>query len=755
MLPQGFSMDTEYIYRTTGHQKKDLIYSCVWAGQPCTESQVVETVTEYGICYTFNSMRSENQSALLTVSESGTANALSLILNIEQYEYMNGPDNDAGVKIFLHNDYTRPLMTDLGFAVASGTHTLVGVRRIESYSLAEPYGDCVNSKFKSHAECVDRCRMRVVSERCNCIPFEASTILSPNNSTMKICHISKNLICVTRELENVKKDKNLCSCLVPCNQVVYEPSLSYSKISQLSADKVTLGDKNLLGNLRKSLSLATEHGEVFAEERKEHNKLIMHDFKEKIEKYSSAIGTLESLILKTDGYSKNFPKIDMIVEIIGEDLEITKQNILKAADYSETKKIEKLKKYIEDFTKELKKRINDIKLEDTHVAILDIEDCFRRNGNNSNVLWNCDDLKSPFGDFKDGLGPSGPSGPSGPKGPSGPRYYWALFTNTNQATILFSGLKTYEQEFTDEIFRIYGHNLTDPVMKVMYDDCKGLSVLTGKYHELEESTKVLGQNNTLAEKKAGYLKWFGIVESLWNTAKELEKKCFEFSRKSYWMSQLNIDGVINNFKKADSKFNIYFGELTKYLNNTKEKIGRIETVNNMMMNYLKLTNYSSSLTKDMIYKSMSTSTIDKDLNELSLSEQYISPISVNFETTLFASMNVVRNLQEDFKKKITWPFPVIDHDGNATSPQPLNYPNLSAKYHKDIIKDEKCLNIDWKLNNFYHCVNLLLLGFKYELEGKVKHISKKGYELDKSAKVLKEELNSFKNSLKVDGPFFL
>ncbi len=32
-------------------------------------------------------------------SDAGSGSALSLILNMEQYEYMRGPQNDAGVKV--------------------------------------------------------------------------------------------------------------------------------------------------------------------------------------------------------------------------------------------------------------------------------------------------------------------------------------------------------------------------------------------------------------------------------------------------------------------------------------------------------------------------------------------------------------------------------------------------------------------------------------------------------------------------------
>ncbi len=44
---------------------------------------------------------------------------------------MMGPQNDAGIKILLHDQSEFPMIKDLGFAVAPGTHTLVGVNRFE------------------------------------------------------------------------------------------------------------------------------------------------------------------------------------------------------------------------------------------------------------------------------------------------------------------------------------------------------------------------------------------------------------------------------------------------------------------------------------------------------------------------------------------------------------------------------------------------------------------------------------------------
>ena len=105
---------------------------------------------------------------LLLQNFSGSVYGLRLTLNVEQYEYMKGPNDDAGVKVWcdviesqidttclrsgnsswagertklkiillwmqimLHEPEEFPLMADNGFAVEPGTHTLITVRNSE------------------------------------------------------------------------------------------------------------------------------------------------------------------------------------------------------------------------------------------------------------------------------------------------------------------------------------------------------------------------------------------------------------------------------------------------------------------------------------------------------------------------------------------------------------------------------------------------------------------------------------------------
>ena len=55
--------------------------------------------SDQGICYTFN----WDISAPLETENAGASYGLSLVLNLEQYEYMAGPRRTAGVRIIIHH----------------------------------------------------------------------------------------------------------------------------------------------------------------------------------------------------------------------------------------------------------------------------------------------------------------------------------------------------------------------------------------------------------------------------------------------------------------------------------------------------------------------------------------------------------------------------------------------------------------------------------------------------------------------------
>ena len=48
-------------------------------------------------------------------------------MNIEQYEYMSGPIEGAGIKLLLHDQKEIPMVRYLGQAIPPGAHALMGL----------------------------------------------------------------------------------------------------------------------------------------------------------------------------------------------------------------------------------------------------------------------------------------------------------------------------------------------------------------------------------------------------------------------------------------------------------------------------------------------------------------------------------------------------------------------------------------------------------------------------------------------------
>ena len=67
----------------------------------------------------------------LLILTTGADGGLKLQINIEQYEYMRGPNDGAGLKILIHNHNDVPLVRDHGLAVPPGSHGFVAVKAVE------------------------------------------------------------------------------------------------------------------------------------------------------------------------------------------------------------------------------------------------------------------------------------------------------------------------------------------------------------------------------------------------------------------------------------------------------------------------------------------------------------------------------------------------------------------------------------------------------------------------------------------------
>ena len=235
----------EDMFVNLGHDKHDLIVSCRWKNTDCGPEDFIPVLTDHGLCYTFSPNSSE-----LVISAPGLDSGLQLMLNIEQYEYMNGPHDSAGVKVVLHDREQTPLVASLGQSVSTGFSAYAGINLLMIEYEQPPYGNC-GSKPLNHTtlytseECFLDCMTAVVTEKCGCRDIYMKTNDSDGPA---ICNLLRYFDCVKgAKDEFYGMFEHRCNCPVSCKVTLFDPTFSEGSLSNHAADSL------LTSNLSMSL----------------------------------------------------------------------------------------------------------------------------------------------------------------------------------------------------------------------------------------------------------------------------------------------------------------------------------------------------------------------------------------------------------------------------------------------------------------------------------------------------------------------
>ncbi|XP_077869246.1 acid-sensing ion channel 3-like [Saccoglossus kowalevskii] len=201
-----------YLELSAAHQKESMILECK-LGRASSGCNAVDnfttTLTDYGVCYTYNNALSNH----MLVTESGSRHGLSLTLNLEQEEYTYGQNYGAGFKIdiryklsnvlilcthltcvvfvgfigigryryrylnlqiLVHFPGDVPLVTDFGTAVSPGTEVFMPVRLVVEKNKESPYRtNCTNVSLEYYAHytksnCIMEKVTQMVVSKCGC-----------------------------------------------------------------------------------------------------------------------------------------------------------------------------------------------------------------------------------------------------------------------------------------------------------------------------------------------------------------------------------------------------------------------------------------------------------------------------------------------------------------------------------------------------------------------------------------------------------
>ncbi|XP_072014347.1 acid-sensing ion channel 1A-like [Amphiura filiformis] len=220
---------------TTGHEKEDIIKLCQFNGDICGPANFTTTVTNYGVCYTFNSISSLQS---LPVQIPGKARGLSVVLNAEQSLHVAAPRENAGFKVLVHPKDEIPNMQDFGLELELGTHSAVRIATRKLEMLPSPHGTCVKDVEQTleylrgsytKSKCLLECETNFIFKNCSC-----RTYYMPGSAPF--CNPRNLIECFHLKSDEFNGNKNnVCKhCEDSCMQTVYMTTVSQSTFPSYS-----------------------------------------------------------------------------------------------------------------------------------------------------------------------------------------------------------------------------------------------------------------------------------------------------------------------------------------------------------------------------------------------------------------------------------------------------------------------------------------------------------------------------------------
>ncbi|XP_069113935.1 FMRFamide-activated amiloride-sensitive sodium channel-like [Argopecten irradians] len=212
----------------TGHNIEDILLHCAFNGIICNSSLFTPiSSNRYGNCYT---LKTEE----LVTTVPGSPYGLSLILDLETYEYVSPSSSGNGMKLVIHEPGSYPFVEEHGVNVGPG-RTSIGLNRIEIQRLTPPDGNCeYNNNYVdrygmeySKMACEQICQIGLTEDICGCLPTISS--IDPSNiiSNSRFCGEDENdFLCEVVVREAQMEGRVYCSCTNPCMENVYTKTIS-------------------------------------------------------------------------------------------------------------------------------------------------------------------------------------------------------------------------------------------------------------------------------------------------------------------------------------------------------------------------------------------------------------------------------------------------------------------------------------------------------------------------------------------------
>ncbi|XP_064629202.1 uncharacterized protein LOC135488499 [Lineus longissimus] len=232
------NLSMEDVFLSTAHQAEDMIVGCNWLGLKCSASNFSHIFTDHGVCYSFNNFYPASSEEPLHTSKSGTKASLKLVINVETYEAMVGPNQASGLYLLLADHSEVPLFAGKGDGVLPGTYTFISIKLKVIKRLPPPYGNCTNSaKLKyyptySETACYMECFTRFFFGKTGCkLPY-----MKGDGPTCTMFEYAVHYKKFKAEFD--EHSRSLCNCKPPCDTTQYNPFFSFLKESAFDRAKI-------------------------------------------------------------------------------------------------------------------------------------------------------------------------------------------------------------------------------------------------------------------------------------------------------------------------------------------------------------------------------------------------------------------------------------------------------------------------------------------------------------------------------------
>ncbi|KAH9491445.1 hypothetical protein Btru_032202, partial [Bulinus truncatus] len=215
--------------KSYGHQIKDMLLRCSFAGQECHHENFTHVFSSiFGNCYTL-------QYSKFMSRKSGPEGGLELFLFLESDEYIDGMSNGKGIQVVIHDQNTVPFPGDDGFAIMPETQTILGLRQIKVSRLGSPYGSCNSTDtFQNlynitytRTTCQRICQQKEINSVCKCMDGGRPDLnsLIYRNNTPPLC-VDNSAKCMNKVKKEFVSKIEGCGCNEPCGEKQYQHSIS-------------------------------------------------------------------------------------------------------------------------------------------------------------------------------------------------------------------------------------------------------------------------------------------------------------------------------------------------------------------------------------------------------------------------------------------------------------------------------------------------------------------------------------------------